>query len=392
MPKIRILIAEDSKIQGLVIRKKLETDFDCQLVTSGAQALKEMNGSSPYHLLLLDLQMPEVDGFGVLKELQKKKMVGKVIVTTSFPRNQVESNVIRLGADYLMNKPLDYELLEVLIEKWQKDFNLPNSQDTLEVHGAIKVPYKQRTNCCFICGFQNVSIYTAVPGGHEEDWEAGFFPVFHKNSGFSEWDFLKTMVMVCPYCLFASNDQADFAETPQSPFPYKEDAKKILARTIAARKKLLSEYIEGEVDFQKANRKQKEVLACLYLAEKCMNGLILGEKLGTHFQLGFYQILIGAIEKSLRAKYFKSAMENFYNQLKHTDQDQELYLKTVYFIVMYHIWEGNSSAARPFVNAVGTKFGETPEEEIPISIKKWLKRIAHVWNNGVDREREREIV
>jgi DNA-binding NarL/FixJ family response regulator len=67
-----------------------------------------------YHpdLVLLDLKMPKVDGFDVLKALKKFDNDAKIIVTTSYDDSQENINkVIKLGAQNFLPKPMNHMVL-----------------------------------------------------------------------------------------------------------------------------------------------------------------------------------------------------------------------------------------------------------------------------------------
>ena len=79
---IRILIIEDEK----AIRMALEDDFIAEgyqvdSATNGTVGLQK--GSEPnYDIILLDIMLPEIDGFEVLKELRKRNVRTPIIMLT----------------------------------------------------------------------------------------------------------------------------------------------------------------------------------------------------------------------------------------------------------------------------------------------------------------------
>lgn len=109
MAKKNILIAEDEKPMAKVLEAKLnKAGFNAKAVFDGAQALKELE-SGQYDLILLDLMMPNLDGWGVMEKMKDKGVKTPVIVTSNLGQETDEEEAKKLGAvDYLVkaNTPM----------------------------------------------------------------------------------------------------------------------------------------------------------------------------------------------------------------------------------------------------------------------------------------------
>lgn len=85
-------------------------DHDVIVVPDGEEALRELNRAHDFDLVLLDLTLPKVDGFEVLKEISSKPFLSDVpVIVLSSSRN--ESDRVRtrmLGAGDFVEKALDY--------------------------------------------------------------------------------------------------------------------------------------------------------------------------------------------------------------------------------------------------------------------------------------------
>lgn len=70
---MRILIAEDNVI-NMLIAKKIMADWNVTLTTAenGLKALQSLEADSNYNIILLDLEMPEMDGYTAVREINKK--------------------------------------------------------------------------------------------------------------------------------------------------------------------------------------------------------------------------------------------------------------------------------------------------------------------------------
>lgn len=108
--KETLLIVDDSKFQRVVIRQSLGEYFNFAEAVSGEECLKIMEKESDaIDLVLLDLVMPGIDGFEVLR--RRQSMEGfkdtPVIVLTNTESVSSQSDAFALGADEFIIKPVD---------------------------------------------------------------------------------------------------------------------------------------------------------------------------------------------------------------------------------------------------------------------------------------------
>ncbi len=102
--KINILIVEDEKAVSKALELKLShTGFNVEVANNGHEALNALE-KKQYDLILLDLIMPEIDGFSVLEKIQKtENKKTAVIVTSNLGQNDDEEKAKLLGAkDYIV--------------------------------------------------------------------------------------------------------------------------------------------------------------------------------------------------------------------------------------------------------------------------------------------------
>ncbi len=109
-----ILIVEDERPLSHALEMKLKAQgFSTKVVMNGQEALDEL-GKGTYHMVLLDLIMPIMDGFGVLEEMKNKKINVPVIVLSNLGQDEDRAKTKTLGAvDYFVksNTPIA-EILE----------------------------------------------------------------------------------------------------------------------------------------------------------------------------------------------------------------------------------------------------------------------------------------
>jgi DNA-binding response OmpR family regulator len=108
---MRVLLAEDDSALASFIKKGLEAEtYAVDVASDGAQA-RDMVGEFAYDLLILDLNLPKIDGLSVLRTVRADKSGLPVLVLTA--RNRVEDRVecLDLGADDCLIKPFSYSEL-----------------------------------------------------------------------------------------------------------------------------------------------------------------------------------------------------------------------------------------------------------------------------------------
>ena len=115
--KFRILIVEDDLIQQNILDKLLvQEGYEVQVADNGADALLYV-GKEKFDLILSDVLMPGLDGFGLIKFLNSKGIKIPVIFVTSEEDKDSELKGLQLGAVDYLTKPVDREILLVKLEK-----------------------------------------------------------------------------------------------------------------------------------------------------------------------------------------------------------------------------------------------------------------------------------
>lgn len=109
---MRILLVEDTRDVGEAIARRFKAiGHSVDWETSGAVAA-EILDSTGYDLVILDVMLPELDGFEILRRLRRARSPAPVLVLTA--RSEVEDRVeaLDLGADDYLVKPFDFRELE----------------------------------------------------------------------------------------------------------------------------------------------------------------------------------------------------------------------------------------------------------------------------------------
>ena len=120
---LNVLVAEDSKLNRRVISAQLKRlGHQANLVEDG-QALLDLIDSTPYDLILMDCQMPRVDGYEATRRLRgmSKHKGAKIIALTAAARDEDRKKCLQAGMDDFVSKPLAIERLQEVLLKCATD-------------------------------------------------------------------------------------------------------------------------------------------------------------------------------------------------------------------------------------------------------------------------------
>ena len=129
----RLLVADDNKVNRLLLTRSLELQGHRVSSAENGRVALEMLRAESFDLVLLDMEMPELDGFGVLEQMvgDHKLRDIPVIVTSSLEGLQDIVRCIELGADDYLNKPVNPVLLKARINSSLEKKRLRDQQKDL---------------------------------------------------------------------------------------------------------------------------------------------------------------------------------------------------------------------------------------------------------------------
>ena len=115
---IKVMLADDHVLCREGIKKLLEYDGKYEVVcqaSDGEECLNRLEIVLP-QILLLDINMPKMNGIEVLKEIRKRKYPVKVLVLTTHKEVEYLLNVFDIGVEGYITKDSDFNELEKAIE------------------------------------------------------------------------------------------------------------------------------------------------------------------------------------------------------------------------------------------------------------------------------------
>ena len=119
--KQRILIADDSEMNRAILTEMLGEKYEILEAENGQQAIEMIEQNSDIDLLLLDIMMPNMDGYGATRQIRALPDAAKagipIFAMTANAFEEDRQNALKAGMDGHIAKPLDIpHLLQVLAD------------------------------------------------------------------------------------------------------------------------------------------------------------------------------------------------------------------------------------------------------------------------------------
>ncbi len=136
----RVLLAEDNPVNqkvALGMLKRLGCWVD--IVADGREALRALESES-YDLVLMDCQMPEMDGFEATTEIRRREAQGRrtpVVAMTAYTLQGDRDRCIAAGMDDYLTKPVGLDALRAVLRRW---LSAPQDGPTAAAPEEARVP------------------------------------------------------------------------------------------------------------------------------------------------------------------------------------------------------------------------------------------------------------
>jgi len=113
---VPLLVVDDSSFARKQVIRALPKEWDVEVsqAGNGEEAVAQIEQGKG-EVVLLDLTMPVMDGFGVLEAIKAKDLPAVVVVISGDIQPEAEARVMKLGALAFIKKPLDPELLRKVL-------------------------------------------------------------------------------------------------------------------------------------------------------------------------------------------------------------------------------------------------------------------------------------
>ena len=122
-PKRRVLVVDDEEVNREILGNILGTQYEVSYAENGRQAYDMLHERlTRYSLILLDLLMPEMDGFELLEKIKSEEGVSNIPVIVMTSEKPAEVRSIKMGADDFITKP--YDMPEVILARCERIIQL----------------------------------------------------------------------------------------------------------------------------------------------------------------------------------------------------------------------------------------------------------------------------
>lgn len=144
---MRILIVEDEFNLADVIASRLRKEkYSVDISTNGEDGLDNAL-TNIYDLIILDVMLPKLNGFEVLREIKKNKIEAKVIMLTAKSMLEDKLNGFETGANDYVTKPFHIEELIARVNVWLRSSTPSMKKDYIEA-GDLRLNKKSSNLLC----------------------------------------------------------------------------------------------------------------------------------------------------------------------------------------------------------------------------------------------------
>jgi len=140
---LRVLVAEDNPVNQKVIARILEKlGCSVDIVSNGREAL-DVVSRSPFHIVMMDCQMPEMDGFGATQALRARgegERRTPIIALTANSLHGDRERCLDAGMDDYISKPVKAEDVEMTLKRWIEQETPAHEEETEHTGGGSHLP------------------------------------------------------------------------------------------------------------------------------------------------------------------------------------------------------------------------------------------------------------
>ena len=116
LPSKVLLVDDEREFVRILSERLISCDIGAEVCYDAESALELINEEEP-EVMILDLRMPGVDGFSVLKTVKETRPNVEVIILTAHGSRHEKEKCMRLGAFAYLQKPVDIELLNETLRR-----------------------------------------------------------------------------------------------------------------------------------------------------------------------------------------------------------------------------------------------------------------------------------
>lgn len=121
-PASRVLVVEDNEVNQMVAVELLQSiGFIAEVVPDGVEAVAALTGEHSYDAVLMDIQMPRMDGYAATRAIRAQERPGSrvpIIAMTASALSGERERCLAAGMDDFLAKPVDIDQVEHVVRQW----------------------------------------------------------------------------------------------------------------------------------------------------------------------------------------------------------------------------------------------------------------------------------
>ena len=143
MGKRRILVVEDEAQLAHTLRENLDLEgYNAEVVPTGERAL-ELLDQKVFHLVVLDLLLPGVNGFDVCQAVRKKGLRIPILILTALDQTHQKIRGLELGADDYMTKPFSLGELMARVKALLRRASGEGLEEPVQRFGDLEIDFSR---------------------------------------------------------------------------------------------------------------------------------------------------------------------------------------------------------------------------------------------------------
>ena len=118
---LKVLIAEDDEASQMLLKYTIKPfTKEVLIARSGLEAIETCFNNPDIDLVLMDIRMPEMDGYSATKQIRQFNSVVIIIAQTAYALNSDKEKAIESGCNDHLSKPVQKEKLIAILRKYFK--------------------------------------------------------------------------------------------------------------------------------------------------------------------------------------------------------------------------------------------------------------------------------
>ena len=124
-----VLIVDDNRmIREMVARQLIKLGVDSEIAINGIDAIEKLSRRD-YHVVLMDVQMPQMDGMAATKEIRRSEEGSpKRTIIIALTGHGSRADCLATGMDDFIAKPMNLSTVRAALEKWIPNFQIDSDK------------------------------------------------------------------------------------------------------------------------------------------------------------------------------------------------------------------------------------------------------------------------